>query len=199
MQVVGELRVLLVRDERVELREREVTRHPHVPGAAPEQVLGISIGFVDPAHVLGEQSRDDHVVADDRLRAHVSEVGVLEVRALVAEPLEIRHVEPVRVLRPHLVEEDDQDARRLARVMPAGPALSTRALRARSGRRADTDDERDRRRHEEPTPDPSHDSAPPRLHDDTTGAILLLPRRACQDLRSRVRPPMSCDARARLH
>ena len=56
VQVVGELRVALVRDQRAEIREAEVTRDVHRVRAAAEEVLGVAIGLVRPPHVLREQT-----------------------------------------------------------------------------------------------------------------------------------------------
>ena len=109
VQVVGELRVALVAHERAEVVEPEVAGDVHRVGALAEDVVGVAVGLVDPAHVLRDWPGDDHVVADHGLGRHVAEVGFLKSVPASRSAPEVRHVELVGVLRDHLVEQHDQD------------------------------------------------------------------------------------------
>ena len=59
-------------------------------GLMPAQpALGITVGLIDPAHVLGQLPGHDHVVADHRLGAHVARGSASSKLVPVAQRLKL--------------------------------------------------------------------------------------------------------------
>ena len=143
--------------KREELVAREARGHEERPGALTEDVVDVALNLVRPAHVLRQYAGGENVVRDHRLGAHVPEVGVAVVDAVLHEHADVVHVERVDVVRPHLVHDDDEHARR----------AFARGLRGCGRHETDGEDEQHQGELSEPA---SHFSSPcsPRDWSDAT-------------------------------
>ena len=132
--------------QREELVAREARGDEERARALEEHVVDVAVHLVRPAHVLREHAGREDVVRDHGLGAHVPEVGVPVVDAVLAQHAHVVHVEEVDVLGPHLVQDDDQHAGRPV----------ARGLRGRGHRKADCENEERQAKPSEPA---SHDSS----------------------------------------
>ena len=115
VEVVGQLLVAAVLDQRLELAAGHARRDVVVAGRT-EHAVDVAVDLVRPAHVLREQAARDHVVADHGLGGHVTHERVREADPVLHQRLDVLHVVALDGVGPRLVEHDDQHPRR-----PVGP------------------------------------------------------------------------------